>query len=94
MQLSSRAERSLRYAVTAAGEKCAPRTRWSKPQLQAGSFRRPCRTGLCAQTCPHPNRPPLRVQDNFNVRMDREKELLAKVAAKKAAKEAAAKEGR
>lgn len=36
----------------------------------------------------------IKEEDNFNVRMDREKELLAKVAAKKAAKEAAAKEGR
>jgi hypothetical protein len=33
--------------------------------------------------------PSLHAQDNYQVRMDREKELLAKVAAKKAAKDAA-----
>ena len=45
---------------------------------------------MTCHVCQHdPNRPPLRAQDNFQVRMDREKELLAKVAAKKAAKDAA-----
>ena len=37
----------------------------------------------------HACHPSLHAQDNYQVRMDREKELLAKVAAKKAAKDAA-----